>query len=186
VPNVVLPTATRVYERPTLAAPFVDQTAVWIEDDSSWGNMLTGTALTAADYDLDGDLDLLVSYQYGDFVGVFTNMIAQLDAPLETAVNATAIDYTLFGDIPSLIVLGVALDPPQFAPPLAGFVGLLAPASYATVVLVEGAAPWTTSFTMPFPPGFAGTPLFAQAGILSILPQQPRNSFASVQRSVIR
>ena len=187
VPNVVLPTATRVYERPTLAAPFADQTAVWIEDDSFYGLPLTGTAVTAADYDLDGDLDLLVSYQYKNFVGVFTSMIAQLDAPLETAVNATAIAYTLFGDTPSLIVLGVALDPPQFAPPLPGFVGLLAPAPYATVVLVGASGPpWTTSYTMPFPLGFAGTPLFAQAAILSIDPQQPRNSFASVQRSVIR
>jgi len=65
--------------------------------------------------------------------------------------------------------------------------GLPAAASYATVVLVGASGrPWTTSFTMPFPLGFAGTPLFAQAGILSILPLQPRNSFASVQRSVIR
>ncbi|MEC7583338.1 MAG: hypothetical protein VYE77_03395 [Planctomycetota bacterium] len=187
VPNVVLPTATRVYERPTLAAPFADQTAVWIEDDSVSGIALSGTALTAADYDLDGDLDLLVSYAGRPFVGVFTSMVAQLDAPLDTAVGATSIDYTLFGDIPSLIVLGVALDRPQFALSLPGFVGLLAPASYATVSLVGASGPpWTTSYTMSFPPGFAGTALFAQAAILSIDPQQPRNSFASVQRSVIR
>jgi FG-GAP-like repeat len=198
-PNLVNPAGTRVFERPTLVGAFADLTAAWIDDDSLnfAASPHDGTAVAVADFDLDGDLDLGVSYSSDPAAGVFTNLVSQLDAPLETGIGATSIDYTFtfdfgrpntLGFVANIAVIGLVLNqPPAYGLILPPFAGQLAVANYATATLVTNplGGPETITFPFNFPPGFAGTQVFGQ-GVLVGPNGAPSLNFSSLQRTIIR
>jgi hypothetical protein len=204
--NIVTVSGTHMFGRPVAGALFADLTPARIASDPTrpanpiidavdWASPLPldGTGIALADLDLDLDLDVVVSYRLAVGVGIFTNLLWQLETPRianffqvppstsdATQIWSLAVPYDVycefnvpnFGSGLALAVVGVSLTPPQHVFPATGIGVPTTGANYVmgpTLFFVG-----STQFVLNLGPfdtatktSLVGTRLFAQAGIIS-------------------
>jgi hypothetical protein len=150
---------------------------------------LDATGIVLADFDLDLDLDIALSYRLSTRIGVFTNLLWQLETPRDSFVQPSTtspgmwewdVPYDMFcefnvpnfGGAGGLGIVAASLTPPIHLFP-ATTLGVLTSAPYVigpTTVLAGGQGQFSMKlgpFTTPVMTSLIGTRIYSTAGVIS-------------------